>query len=135
MDKSEKLHVAIIGSRAFDNYNFLHRVFHTYYPNPENIEYIVSGGAIGVDTLAEQLAQEHNIKTLIFKPDYDRYKRMAPLMRNNTIVKVSDVVLALWDGKSRGTKYTIDLAMKSGKGVIIEHIFNKAPDQTKLGWY
>ena len=43
-----------------------------------------------------------------FKPEYNRYGRGAPLKRNIRIIEYADVVLAFWDGKSKGTKFVID---------------------------
>lgn len=82
---------------------------------------IVSGGAIGVDALAAKYSREElGREPLVFKPDYDKYPpRIAPLERNTTIVENSDLVLAFWDGKSRGTKNTIDKAKKQGVPVWI----------------
>ena len=97
--------VAIIGSRnlgVIDLENFL----------PENVTEIVSGGARGVDTCAREYALTHNIKLTEFLPDYNRYGRGAPLKRNLEIIAYADLVLAFWDGKSRGTKYVIDNCKK-----------------------
>lgn len=43
----------------------------------------------------------------------------APLKRNEKIVETADLIIALWDGKSRGTKYVIDHAKKLEKRVEI----------------
>jgi len=48
------------------------------------------------------------------KTDYDKYGRSAPLNRNITIIENSDLVLAFWDGKSRGTKFVIDYCKSCG---------------------
>ncbi len=99
--------VAIIGSRnlgVIGLENFL----------PENVTEIVSGGARGVDTCAREYAQAHNIPLTEFLPDYTRYRRSAPLKRNLEIIAYADLVLAFWDGKSRGTKYVIDNCQKQG---------------------
>ncbi len=81
---------------------------------PENITELISGGAEGIDTLAEQWADRNNIPKLIIKPDYDKDGRSAPIRRNRIIVEAADLVLALWDGKSRGTKFTVDYAKERG---------------------
>ena len=47
-----------------------------------------------------------------FLPDYERFGRSAPLKRNLEIIAYADVVLAFWDGQSRGTKYVIDHCRK-----------------------
>lgn len=104
--------VAIVGSRGITSVDLSQFV-------PSDCTLIVSGGARGVDTIAEQYATAHNIPTLIIKPDYDRYGRSAPIRRNDIIVDHADLVLAFWDGKSRGTKYTIDYAKKTGKPIKV----------------
>ena len=43
------------------------------------------------------------------------YDKAAPLERNKLIVEECDCVLAFWDGKSRGTKFTLDYAKRLGK--------------------
>ena len=47
---------------------------------------ITSGGAKGIDTLAEKYADENNIPKLIIKPEYTKYEKSAPLQRNKIIV-------------------------------------------------
>ncbi|MBO7169984.1 MAG: hypothetical protein J6W28_02270 [Clostridia bacterium] len=86
---------------------------------PEGVEVIISGGANGIDTLAEEYADRNRISKMILRPDYARYGKGAPLKRNEEMVRLADVVLVIWDGVSRGTKYTVDYAEKQGKKVIL----------------
>lgn len=104
--------VAVIGSR-----NLRIDDLGKYLP-PETTE-IVSGGARGIDTCAREYAAENNIKLTEFLPDYEKYGRGAPLVRNDQIIAHSDLVLAFWDGKSRGTKYVIDKCHKIGVPIQI----------------
>lgn len=76
---------------------------------------IISGGAKGVDQAAEQYANENNIPLEVHLPDYQKYGRGATLVRNKLIVDSADFVLAIWDGKSPGTKSVIDYCKKQGK--------------------
>ena len=69
---------------------------------------IVSGGAAGIDSLAADYANRKGIKLVEFLPEYNKYGRAAPIIRNKKIVDYSDKVIAFWDGKSRGTKFVID---------------------------
>lgn len=73
---------------------------------------IVSGGAKRADTYAQEYAVKDNIPLIEFLPDYQKYGRKAPLLRNLKIVDNCDSLLAFCDGKSRGTKFTIDYAEK-----------------------
>lgn len=104
--------VAVIGSRGL-SVTDLGRYL------PENTTEIVSGGAKGVDTSAREYALSHGIKLTEFLPEYTKYGRSAPLKRNITIIEYSDIVLAFWDGKSRGTKFVIDNCRKLGVEVRV----------------
>ena len=63
---------------------------------------IISGGAPGVDEEARLFAKEKMYDYICFT-------------RNRQIVDNADYVLALWDGESNGTKYTMGYAEKKGK--------------------
>lgn len=93
--------VAIIGSRNIAKVDLSKFI-------PSGTTEIISGGAKGVDTLAKEYALENDLKLTEFLPEYERYGRGAPLKRNITIIENADIVLAFWDGKSRGTKFVID---------------------------
>lgn len=104
--------LAIIGSRTISNVDLGKYI-------PEGVTEIVSGGARGVDTLAAAYARQHGLTLTEFRPDYGLFGRAAPLRRNNLIVNHADAVLAIWDGKSRGTMHAINFARKMGKKVYL----------------
>ena len=108
--------VAVIGSRGLI-VNDLGKYL------PENTTEIVSGGAKGIDTCARDYALSHDLKLTEFLPEYSKYGRGAPLKRNLQIIEYADVVIAFWDGKSRGTKYVIDNCKKQGVQLDV-HIFS-----------
>lgn len=95
--------LAIIGSRTCPPIDIATHL--TYISDT-----IVSGGAKGADTYAKDFALKHNLKLMEFLPEYDKYGKSAPLVRNRLKVENCDCVLAFWDGKSKGTKYTLDYA-------------------------
>ncbi len=86
---------------------------------PPETDLIISGGAKGVDTLAEKYADERGIAKRIIRPQYELYGKAAPLKRNEQMVELADHVLILWDGQSRGTQYTMEYAAQKGKPVTI----------------
>ena len=94
------MRVAIVGSRSLTISNLGNFL-------PENTTEIISGGARGIDTCAREYALSNGIPLREFLPDYERYGRRAPLVRNFSIVDHADYVLAFWDGKSRGTVHTL----------------------------
>ena len=104
--------LAVIGSRTLEDTDMEQYL-------PAGITEIVTGGAKGIDTAAMRYAEEHGIPVKVFLPDYKRYGRGAPLRRNTEIIDYSDEVLALWDGKSRGTAFVIKECEKRGKKVQV----------------
>ena len=97
---------------------------------PAQTSEIITGGAEGVDQLAEQYAREHNLPCTVIRPDYSRYGRAAPLVRNREIIERSDLVVAIWDGISKGTKNSLDYARKLNKEVRIYKISASDEDFT-----
>ena len=82
---------------------------------------IVSGGARGADTFAKHAAEHRNIPFIEIKADWEKHGKKAGYLRNIEMLELPfvELVIALWDGKSRGTKHTIDEAIKRGIDVHI----------------
>ena len=99
--------VAVIGSRSI-----LAADIGMYISDGDEI---VSGGAAGVDSCAAEYAKKNGLKLTVFLPQYERYGRAAPIVRNKKIVDYSDKIVAFWDGKSKGTLSVIKYAEKTGK--------------------
>ena len=110
--------VAIVGSRTFNDYNFLSRMMDDL-DEICSTEEIISGGAKGADSLAEQYAREHNIPITTFIPAWNKYGKGAGMIRNEAIIDATDIVVAFWDGQSPGTKNSIDRALKAKKNCFI----------------
>ena len=110
--RRDNMRIAIIGSRN-KNIENLEKYL------PDSISEIISGGAKGIDTTAKNYALAHQIKLTEFLPEYSKYGKSAPLKRNQEIVNASDLIIAFWDGQSRGTKYAIDYAISLDKEIKI----------------
>lgn len=104
--------VAVIGSRNLTITNL-----EMYLP--ENVTEIVSGGAKGIDTCAREYARAKGIELKEFLPEYKKYGRGAPLRRNLEIIEYADMVLAFWDGRSKGTNYVIETCKKRKKEIKV----------------
>lgn len=102
----------IAGSRSIKDFDL-----EPYIPN--DTELIISGGAKGVDTLAEDYADKHNISKIILRPEYSKYGKAAPLKRNEKMIEMCDELLVIWDKKSRGSLFTIKHAQAKAKPVKI----------------
>jgi hypothetical protein len=107
--------LAVVGGRDFSDVDLFNKSIKEY----NGIDCIVSGGARGADSMGEQYANRNGITTKIFYPEWDRYGRSAGYKRNVLIVEYADEVIAFWDGVSRGTKHSIDIAKSMNKKVNI----------------
>ncbi len=99
--------IAVIGSRSITEVNIGRYI--------SCCEEIVSGGAVGVDSCAAEYAKENGIKLTVFLPQYERYGRAAPIVRNKEIVDYADKIIVFWNGSSKGTLSVINYAKKTGK--------------------
>lgn len=109
------MNIAVIGSRGFRDYAFLSENLSQF-----SISKIISGGAYGADSLARRFALARRIPLVEFRPDYELHGKVAPLIRNRSIISNADAVVAFWDGKSSGTAHALRIASKMG---IACHIF------------
>lgn len=127
----KELRVIIAGSRDFDDFpklmnsciDILFKITEQY--NDLDKIRIVSGVARGADRLGEQYAKVAGYEVSRFVPDWDGLGKRAGYVRNAEMAKyaVADgsygVLIAFWDGKSKGTKHMIDLAEKNDLEVHI----------------
>lgn len=90
----------------------------------QNITYseIVSGTARGADTFGEWFAEQCGIRVKRFPAYWDKYGKSAGYIRNKEMADYSTHLIALWDGKSKGTKHMIDLAKEKGLEVRVIYI-------------
>lgn len=105
----------IVGSRSITDFDL------SPYISAE-VDTIISGGADGIDSLAEQYADFHRLSKYILRPRYDLYGRAAPLKRNEQMVLMADAVLVIWDGSSKGAQYTLKYARKCGKPITLVQV-------------
>ena len=84
---------------------------------PDHKIHMISGGASGADTLAEDYAKENNIEVSVFPANWKKYGRAAGPIRNQHMAedaRAADAshLLAFWDMRSPGTKNMINTAKK-----------------------
>lgn len=105
------LKVIIAGTRDFDNYPLLVRkcngILKKY--DFDNVQ-IISGGARGADYYGELYAKQKHYNLSVYPADWDKYGKSARYRRNVLMAEKGNVLIAFWDGKSKGTKHMIDIA-------------------------
>ncbi|MBR5144992.1 MAG: DUF2493 domain-containing protein [Clostridia bacterium] len=104
--------ILIAGSRSIKDFDLSEYI-------PEDVELIITGGASGIDSIAEQYADKHKISKLVLRPDYHRYGKGAPLVRNKKMVDLADRVIIIWNGRSSGTKFTLEYAKNTRKNIVL----------------
>ena len=125
------MRVAIVGYRNFKDYDLFKKAVIKVLEEwgithieeaieKEILECIVSGGADGTDTLAENFADEYKISKKIFLPDYSvhtslKMRKKAPLLRNTQIINYSTHVIAFPSHSGTGTQDSISKAKEKNK--------------------
>lgn len=117
--------VIVAGGRSFGNYQLLKSCLDYIFNNINHevdIE-IVSGRAEGADKLGERYAQEHNLSCKIFPAEWGKYGKKAGPIRNSQMIDYAKeqipMVVAFWNGKSRGTMDTLSKAQLNGIESIV----------------
>lgn len=112
------LKIGIVGTRnpktTFEEFS---KIIDDYNPT-----HIVSGGARGIDTFAENYAKLFNLPFTMFPPEYTKYGRIATFVRNQQIVDASDMVIAFPSKDSKGTIDTIRRTKRSNKPLKVHLI-------------
>lgn len=128
------MRVIIAGGRDFNDFKLLESNLHKIFKqladeklisgwiNEADIE-IICGKARGADTLGEKFAKTYNIPIKYFPADWDTYGKSAGYRRNADMAKYAKecngVLIAFWDGKSKGTKHIIDIAKSNNMRVFV----------------
>lgn len=92
-----------------------------------DVSEVVSGSARGVDRLGESWANFNKTPIKRFPADWDRHGKGAGYIRNAEMAEYGEALVALWDGRSKGTKHMIDTALK--KGLPVSVFFGGGDDQ------
>lgn len=111
--------VIVAGGRDFSNYDLMCQKLDNIFSRLAEVV-IVCGEAKGADSLGRRYAEEHGYKILSYPADWAKYGKSAGFKRNIEMSKVSDALVAFWDGKSKGTKHMIDL-MKNKPTRIVRY--------------
>ena len=120
---SNETRIIVCGGRDFDYTDYLFYKLNDTLRQYSNVT-LVTGAARGADQLAEYYAERNDIPIKVFPADWSNRGPGAGYIRNHEMLKYAQkeyaVLIAFWDGKSRGTQHMIDIAIKAGVDV---HIF------------
>ena len=108
----------IAGCRDFDDYGLLKKHMDEFIQKHQVTE-IVSGGARGTDKLGEEYAIEKNIKYTVHEAKWVDNGKAAGPIRNKLMAGYADQLVAVWDGKSKGTYNMIQNMNKLQKPVYV----------------
>lgn len=120
--------IIIAGSRIITDYETIKDII---LESKFDVTEVVSGSAEGPDKLGEQYAREFNIPIFQFIPEWKKYGKKAGMLRNIQMGDYADALIAIWDGKSIGTKHMINYATKKGLKIFVKIIEFK----TSKEWY
>ena len=131
--------VIVCGSRTFNDYKYLERtirelfkeltMYGFLYGSPDkdaDLIEIVSGGAEGADKLGEQFAEEYGLWCKVMPADWDKYGEQAGFIRNEEMIdyvsseKCYKLLVAFWDGQSKGTQHCFNYAKEKGFHITIK---------------
>lgn len=112
----------IAGSRTITDYRIVERaIIESGWSN--EISQVISGSnKYSVDGLGEKWAKKNNIPIQPFFALWDLYGKAAGPLRNQAManyVAPDGALIAIWDGKSKGTKNMISIAKSKGIKVYV----------------
>ena len=114
--------IIVCGTRDFNDSNLVYTTLDVVIRDNTNVE-IISGMCRGADRIGEEYAKTRNIPLKVFPADWNKYGRAAGPIRNKQMLdyalEESAVVVAFWDGKSRGTANMIRSAKNAGADVRV----------------
>lgn len=112
------LKIIVAGSRIITDYELIRTsICESGFLRCNGI--IVSGGANGVDKLGEEFAKKNNLTLVIFKANWSTLGKKAGILRNIEMEKYADCLVAIWNGKSVGTKHMINYMKNKNKPVYL----------------
>jgi hypothetical protein len=109
----------IAGCRYIDNYQ---HVLDAVQASGFSIDLVVSGKSKGIDLLGERWAEENEKPVKLFPADWKAHPRAAGPIRNRKMAEFAGALIAIWDGRSRGTKNMIQEAQKRNLQVYIHRV-------------
>ena len=119
------MRIIIAGLRDYADYKYFSKELNEYLSGYTDDIELISGGATGVDSMAERYARENKIPIKVFPADWKKYGKAAGPIRNSKMADYAGSegrLIAFWDGKSRGTGNMIRTAERKGIKVTVVNV-------------
>lgn len=123
----------IAGSRSIKTYETVKSVIESA-PFVSQITEVFCGMAAGADIFGFRWATERKIPVKQFRPEWDKYGKVAGIIRNCEMCAYADAIIVVWDGRSTGSAHII----KYSKGIdpkLQRHIVNVGVQEQTLEDY
>ena len=80
---------------------------------------VISGGAMGPDSLGAAWANKNGIPVGFYYPDWKQFGKKAGPIRNSLMAADAEALILIWDGLSRGSKDMLNKANAKGLKVYV----------------
>ena len=115
------MNIIVAGSRSITDAAVIKAAL-KYIQRKWNVSSIITGGANGVDCIAASMAAQRGINVAVCEANWNYHGKSAGYIRNAFMATLADGLLAIWDGKSKGTKHMIELAKKHKLKIVIVRV-------------
>jgi len=122
------MNLAIIGSRGFDDYDGFCEIMDELKEEDPDL-HTISGGADGADMAAQQWCAMNDVPITVIVPNWNKFGKSAGFIRNTEIWNNADAGIAFWDGESKGTAHSFQIAKRQGKNLVIINYTDGKIDQ------
>ena len=113
------MRIVVSGSRTINDVKAIERELAREFAVKD---IVVTGGCRGVDQIAYDYARRMFCDTEVHEADWTKHGKAAGPIRNAEMMQDADLLIAFWDGISRGTRNAIDEARKLGVETHIHYI-------------
>lgn len=111
------MRIIVGGSRSLDDYTLVEQVLDKLTAKLDKTRLVIlSGGATGADRLGEQWCFRRLLRYEVWKAEWIKHGKKAGVLRTVAMLQDgrADGAVFFWDGKSPGTKHSIDLCKRLG---------------------
>jgi hypothetical protein len=122
LKQQASMKLAIVGALCQDDYHKTRERLDFRFPALSEVTKFVSSGDQGAGGFAERLAENLGKPIKEFLPNYKRYGRAAPLVRNTQLVEYADYIIVFIDEYSRGTYDFIKKAKAANKPLTVIYL-------------